>query len=664
MVCLLVIDWIPLPLELFGWLLIFLLIAGRRRVGEWLGALHRFACVDRGDLPRWLHPLCVQDLRSLAAARIGLALLILVDVALRCRDLQAHYGDLGVLPRGALLQHFSNAWHWSLHFYSGLTSAQGVLFFCQAIIALALLVGYRTRLAVVLSWVLLVSLHHRNWLILQSGDTLLRCLLFFAMFLPMGARWSMDSAFGKDGTARDSRWCSWGGAGWTLQVMIVYWCSLIHKWHPAWHKGFAVEMAVHLESFATPLAVWARDYPAMLSWLTHGTLVIEALGPLLLLIPFRNGLNRTLAVFLMLGFHTSISLFLEVGLFGWIMAVAWLFFLPGSFWKSLDGLLRARSPEELEIFYHGGGVCSRWGATVLRGLAGLPRDCLRDARGDPEMHALCARDASWIVRSGESRVLHRGYDALLVVMEHSPVLGFFQPLAAWRPVARCGDFLQRRLAGLLHFNPALPAWLHPAAALPVKNGWYALGQVTAFAALIYVALWNLRYVDAHDAVNKHFKKPLGITGNLPLGWFDAFKPIGWVGGLEQGWNIFSPHPPTSDGWFVIRGVTVGGEELDLYNRGRFVNAESGVLNWSRPEQVSRSYVRQRWRKYLRKLPRDDFQGHRLWFGRWLTRVHNAHRSGDDRIESFEIWFVRRDRIMDGRLSEPTRISLHKHDCLP
>jgi hypothetical protein len=42
------------------------------------------------------------DLRSLAAFRIGVALLILYDLSQRSRDLVAHYTDLGLIPRAVV----------------------------------------------------------------------------------------------------------------------------------------------------------------------------------------------------------------------------------------------------------------------------------------------------------------------------------------------------------------------------------------------------------------------------------------------------------------------------------------------------------------------------------------------------------------------------------
>ena len=57
----------------------------------------------------------------------------------------------------------------------------------------ALLLGYRTRLAAFWAFVLLASIHVRTPPLLQAGDTLLRVLFFWSLFLPLGARCSLDA---------------------------------------------------------------------------------------------------------------------------------------------------------------------------------------------------------------------------------------------------------------------------------------------------------------------------------------------------------------------------------------------------------------------------------------------------------------------------------------
>jgi hypothetical protein len=59
------------------------------------------------------------DLRSLAAFRIVLALLVLAVLANRATDLSAHYTDQGVLPRTVLLEEVLNRWAFSLNLMNG-----------------------------------------------------------------------------------------------------------------------------------------------------------------------------------------------------------------------------------------------------------------------------------------------------------------------------------------------------------------------------------------------------------------------------------------------------------------------------------------------------------------------------------------------------------------
>ncbi len=142
------------------------------------------------------------DLRSLAAFRIGLAIFILFDLINRSFDLTAHYTDAGVMPRAFVVRYFSTLsvyqpWNpalLSVHFVTGTASGIAAIFLIHALAAIGLLLGYRTRLMTFIVWFLLCSLHTRSPLVLSVGDDVLRILLFFSIFLPLGARYSIDAA--------------------------------------------------------------------------------------------------------------------------------------------------------------------------------------------------------------------------------------------------------------------------------------------------------------------------------------------------------------------------------------------------------------------------------------------------------------------------------------
>jgi len=118
------------------------------------------------------------DLRSLALFRIALALVVLVDLS----------------PLGSLSKVSASPFYWSIFALSDSVLVQSILFIVAIAIALLLLIGYHTRLATIATWALIVSLHHRNPLLLFAADDVIRAVLFWAMFLPLGACYSVESA--------------------------------------------------------------------------------------------------------------------------------------------------------------------------------------------------------------------------------------------------------------------------------------------------------------------------------------------------------------------------------------------------------------------------------------------------------------------------------------
>jgi len=110
------------------------------------------------------------DLRSLALFRIALALVVLVDLSVRFSQVTAHYSGLGVLPLGSLSKVSASPFYWSIFALSDSVLVQSILFIVAIAIALLLLIGYHTRLATIATWALIVSLHHRNPLLLFAAD--------------------------------------------------------------------------------------------------------------------------------------------------------------------------------------------------------------------------------------------------------------------------------------------------------------------------------------------------------------------------------------------------------------------------------------------------------------------------------------------------------------
>jgi len=282
------------------------------------------------------------DLRSLAAFRIGIALLLLADLWSRSRDLMAHYTAAGVLGGSARFAGFRVAddtglnYQWSLHDISGNYWFQVALFLVAAFFAVWLLIGYRTQLAALISWVLLVSLQTLNPLVLSGGDVLLRCLLFWALFLPLGALASVDSRLRPPSAPLPKSVLSVASAALLLQVCMMYMFSVVLKQHPRWMGEFtAIYYVLSLDAYVTPLGHWLLQYPELLRVLTACTFFLEWAGPIIVFAPVANGWLRLLVVLAFWLFHVSLMLTMELGLFALICMVAWIPFLPSCFWDTV-----------------------------------------------------------------------------------------------------------------------------------------------------------------------------------------------------------------------------------------------------------------------------------------------------------------------------------------
>lgn len=276
------------------------------------------------------------DIRSLALFRIGLALIILGDLLVRVQDLKAHYTDEGVLPRGFVSRSLLDKWQWSLHLANGTWEFEFILFLLAGLFGLALLIGYKTRLAAILSWFFLISLQLRNPMILQGGDIVLKVLLFWAMFLPLGAYLSVDRYRSKNPLPATPI-VSMGTAALLLQVCFIYWFSALLKTDGTWrHEGTAIWYALMIEQYSTPLGLYLLHFPAVLKIMTFATFFLEAFGPFFAFSPIWTGPLRLFTAIVFTLFHLiGLNFTMELALFPYVCAVAWIAFIPTWFWAKV-----------------------------------------------------------------------------------------------------------------------------------------------------------------------------------------------------------------------------------------------------------------------------------------------------------------------------------------
>ena len=227
------------------------------------------------------------DHRALAVFRIGLGLLLLSDLFSRTLDFDAHYTEAGVMPLESAEDFSTHAPLLPLHLVSESSVWQGALFVFLSLFAVGLCLGLYTRFCVVGAWFLLGAIQARNPLLLYGADNVLMLLLLWSVFLPLGSKWGIDSW--RYSAAKRNVFVSLGSVAYVLQIGVIYFFSFLSKKGEAWMNGTAVETVLHLDQYTAPLGRELLSYPSLLRGLNWGTLGIELLAPLCLLVPHRRG---------------------------------------------------------------------------------------------------------------------------------------------------------------------------------------------------------------------------------------------------------------------------------------------------------------------------------------------------------------------------------------
>jgi hypothetical protein len=257
------------------------------------------------------------DERALALFRIGLALVVILDVLDRIDNLDI-YGPTGPTTPTTL------GWAPSLHLLGHSEEFTAMHFGLTAVAAMALLVGFHTRKAAALCIVLVLSTQLRLPLVSFGGDPLMVVLLIFAVLVPTGAHWSMDGGYRR----LPNRFASPATAALVFQPVALHLGSVLFKVQDAgWREGRVLGPLLTDHLHATLWGEWlAATVPEILPTMSMLALAIEAIAPLLLLFPHRA--TRSVGIVAIIALQVSMALFMDAGLFQLLAVVSVLPLLP------------------------------------------------------------------------------------------------------------------------------------------------------------------------------------------------------------------------------------------------------------------------------------------------------------------------------------------------
>src|SRR5262249_32607205 len=224
-----------------------------------------------------------------------------------------------------------------------------LFFFLGLVCYIAFVLGFRTRLFQILSLLFFMSVCNRSLVVRQGVDRVLLTMLFWSVFLPLGARFSVDSIIRRvrlglilqqrDKEDREPVLSERSLAAFVIvcQIGLIYCLTALSKFGEDWITGTALYYVLHIDQISSPLGKWLAHQPiGVLKALTWGTLMIEyATFPFILLPVLQPHLRRIILV-LLTGMHLGIWMTMELGIFPFAMFSTYTLLLNLEDWKLMN----------------------------------------------------------------------------------------------------------------------------------------------------------------------------------------------------------------------------------------------------------------------------------------------------------------------------------------
>jgi predicted DCC family thiol-disulfide oxidoreductase YuxK len=565
------------------------------------------------------------DLRSLGLLRWVLGALLIADVVDRLGLVDTLYSNDGVLSNHYSLFRPLAPYQFSL--YASLSSTRDVTvaFVLTMVVYACFAIGYRTRVFHLLSFVCVTSLHSRNLMAELPSDVPLHLWVGWSLFLPLGARFSIDSVRRSLVADRETsvqelnfrgpnaaRFTSIAVVGLLLQISALHIASALRQAGPTWQDGSALYYALRQNLWVTDLGSFIGQHVPVheLRALSSGYRAIGMAIGALLLVPTVSARRACLA--LLIVFHLASRALWNFGLYEWVMLGVAPILVSSEDWDKVRAWY-AKRKTALVVYVDPDCGIYRSSVRLLKRLDAVSRLTFAASSITGEgTEAERATLPMLVVRDEAKGRTLEGCAAVAAVVDSLPAGGPLSlalriPGVSWAVDQACEIVARRRTAisawfGLNGFGEQrAPTHERSLADSPWRSLFRALtlsreGAAVLFACVCALALFR----DMGDDT------PPSTAETI------AYRIVAYPR-LFQRWGLFAPDPPMRPGTLVAEAQTAGGARLDPFT-GLPIAASSSSQATLRPRphpllsayftsisQPSRSTYVNELREYVRRL---------------------------------------------------------------
>ena len=606
------------------------------------------------------------DTRTLALFRIYFGIICLMDVLRRYSIIEVFYSDAGINFRRQVTSKYSVKYFTLLDYFHSTAEVQ-LLFILTAICAFLLIIGFYTRIFQFLTAVGLISIHNAAVILENGGDMAFNNYLVWALFLPLGTSWSIDSIrksikkypeydsndLNHPFEHKSTRIFHFAYIACMVQLAMIYFYNNINKTGAMWvDDATALHYMYQLETFLTPIGefiasiipIWAVKF------LTHMTLWIEICAPIAILSPLFQPWLRRVVLILFIPFHFMILISVNIGLFSYVMFAALILLISKQDIEYLKRLLSRCCTRKYTVFYDRDCGFCHLTARVLKRMDVFSRlqwaDRLLEGDKPENVDKLLERTiVVWDPKTGEIWTRHRGFSKILSAIPMGFLISWIFKIPILEKLfGYIYDFISNNRTSISKMTgqpacginqgehtPSIEREDHALFVRGRKLIWM-ISNILVLSLLIGAVDYSTKI---NDGLQKRFsKEEKKLKKSAQSEKFqsprNAMKRILLYPRMYQKWNMFSPKVITYENWLMADITFENGETLSLF-RG-----SDDIENRFEREYFT-PYNNQFWRKLFGRLGKTSYERYIPKFKKWLMETEYFSEYGNRKVIDVKLW---------------------------